>query len=33
MQYFSFYVKCYFIDIGIPVDYDAAQVDFKTLFK
>ena len=23
----------YFIDIGIPVDYDAAQVDFKTLFK
>ncbi len=23
----------YFIDIGIPVDYDAAQVDFKTIFK
>ncbi len=30
---YGFTSEDYFIDIGIPVDYDAAQIDFKTQFK
>ena len=32
-KFYGFTSEDYFIDIGIPVDYDAAQVDFKNLFK
>jgi D-glycero-alpha-D-manno-heptose 1-phosphate guanylyltransferase len=31
--FYGYVSEDYFIDIGIPLDYDAAQVDFKTLFK
>ncbi|MCD6010396.1 MAG: nucleotidyltransferase [Flavipsychrobacter sp.] len=32
-KFFGYESDRYFIDIGIPTDYDLAQKDFKTLFK
>ena len=31
-EFFAYKSEAYFIDIGIPEDYNKAQVDFKTLF-
>lgn len=32
-KFFGYISDGYFIDIGIPDDYEQAQVDFKTIFK
>lgn len=32
-KFFGYESDSYFIDIGIPTDYELAQKDFKTLFK
>ena len=32
-QFYGYTSDSYFIDIGIPADYDKAQLDFKTLFR
>lgn len=32
-QFYGYISDSYFIDIGIPADYDKAQLDFKTLFR
>lgn len=32
-KFFGFESDSYFIDIGIPTDYETAQTDFKTLFR
>ena len=32
-KFYGYENDSYFIDIGIPTDYDRAQVDFKTIFK
>ncbi len=31
-KFYGYVADSYFIDIGIPVDYNAAQEDFKTIF-
>ncbi len=31
-RFYGFRDESYFIDIGIPADYERAQVDFKTIF-
>lgn len=32
-KFYGYLSDSYFIDIGIPADYEKAQVDFKTIFK
>lgn len=32
-QFYGYESNAYFIDIGIPADYEQAQTDFKALFK
>lgn len=32
-KFYGFESDSYFIDIGVPTDYDTAQADFKTLFR
>ncbi len=32
-KFYGYENDSYFIDIGIPTDYDKAQVDFKTIFR
>lgn len=32
-KFYGFESDSYFIDIGVPTDYDTAQIDFKTLFR